>query len=315
MPVKDAGPGLEELLSAIMAQRWQGKAELVAVDSGSCDSTVETLCGFGATVLAAEPATFDHGLTRLAAARHARGYVLVFVTQGMRPANDRWLAALVEALDADAELAGVSSRLVARDDADPLTRLDVQREASCSTEPSRRAIEDVERYRRLSATELKALAHFHTVSCAIRPEALARVPFRSVTTIGEDLQWGKDALEAGLAIAHEPASQAIHSHDYGFEELLGRNFDDGVATREVVGSRLSGESILGHIEAQVAADISHLREEYAMGPEELKRWARKSVSRRTAQLVGRWLGTNSDRLPAQAIPALSLARRIRDRPR
>ncbi len=309
MPCKDAGSGLEDLLSAMRRQRWAGLAELVAVDSGSTDSTVAILRDFGATVLTIEPGDFDHGLTRLAACRYARGELLVFVTQSMRPADDEWLGALVERLDGDPQLAGVSSRLLPHADADPLTRLDGLREASYSTEPSRRAIEDREHYAALSPTQLRALAHFHTVSCAIRPEALARVPFRSVTTIGEDLQWGKDALEAGLAIAHEPRSVARHSHEYGFEELLGRNFDDGVAARELVGSRISGESLLGHIAHQVAADLTQLRDEHELGAEELKHWERESISRRTAQLVGQWLGTNADRLPDQAVPALSLARR------
>jgi rhamnosyltransferase len=309
MPVKDAGPGLEALLSAIRGQGWAGRAELVAVDSGSTDSTVETLRDFGATVLTVDPGDFDHGLTRLAATRHAHGQLLVFVTQSMRPAGPHWLGPLVKALDDDPRIAGVSSRLVPHEDADPLTRLDGLREVSYSTEPSLRAIDDRARYEALSPDELRSFAHFHTVSCAIRPEALARVPFRSVTTIGEDLQWGKDALEAGLAIAHEPRSVARHSHAYGFDELLGRNFDDGVATRELVGRRLSGESLLGHIAAQVDADLAHLRGEYELGPEELEHWECESISRRTAQLVGQWLGNNADRLPAQAVPALSLARR------
>lgn len=309
MPVKDAGPGLEALLSAIRRQRWAGRAELVAVDSGSTDSTVATLRDFGATVLTIDPGEFDHGLTRSAASRHARGELLVFVTQSMRPVGDQWLGPLVETLDGDPQLAGVSSRLVPHEDADPLIRLDGLREASYSTMPSRRAIEDREHYGSLSPAELRTFAHFHTVSCAIRPEALARVPFRSVTTIGEDLQWGKDALEAGLAIAHEPRSVARHSHDYRFDELLGRSFDDGVAAREIVGSRLCVESLLGHIAAQVDADLTHLRGEYELGPEELEHWERESISRRTAQLVGQWLGTNADQLPAQAVPALSLARR------
>jgi len=309
LPVKDAGPGLDELLATLRGQRWEGDAELVAVDSCSGDATVETLREFGATVLAIEPEDFDHGLTRMAAARHARGQVLVFVTQTMRPAGHHWLAGLVEPLDADPLVAGASSRLIPREDADPLTRFDVTREASYSAEPSRRAIEDLEAYRALAPHELRAFAHFHTVSCAIRPEALERVPFRSVSTIGEDLQWGKDALEAGMAIAHEPRSVARHSHPYGFDELLGRNFDDGVAARELVGSRLGGEGLIGHIAAQVELDLDHLRGELGMEGAELERWERESVVRRTAQLFGQWLGTNADQLPAAALPAFSLVRR------
>jgi rhamnosyltransferase len=314
LPVKNAGPDLPELLAALRGQYWGGAAELIAIDSGSRDGSVETLRDFGATVLAIDPAAFDHGLTRMAAARHARGQVVVFLTQSMRPNDGHWLRPLVEALDADHQLAGVSSRLIPHLDANPLERFDVMRELSYSTHRNRRSITDRESFRSLEARERRALAHFHTVSCAVRPEVLKRTPFRSVTTIGEDLQWGMEALEAGMALAHEPDSVARHSHDYGLEALLQRNFDDGVAAHELAGLRITGDSLIGHIDAQVAKDMEHLRAEYEMEPEELTRWERESVSRRTAQLVGQCLGTHADRLPGAAIDALSLVRRVMAEP-
>lgn len=130
-----------------------------------------------------------------------------------------------------------------------------------------------------------------------------------MTTIGEDILWAKEALEAGFSILHEPASVAFHSHDYGFTELLGRNFDDGVAIQEIVGRRYADETILGAIEAHVAGDLHYLREECGYQQAELERWHRTATLRRTAQFVGQWLGTEHSRLPPNAIASLSLARR------
>lgn len=312
LPVKNPGPRLRELLLAIRRQRWSGSVEVVAIDSASEDQTVETLRELEATVISIEPRSFDHGLTRNLGAAHAAGETLVFVTQSMRPANDRWLANLLAPFATEPRLGGVSSRLTPHPDADPLTRLDGQRDLSFSPERTVRSIEDVSSYQALSPDERRRFVSFNTVSCAIRPEALREVPFRRVRTIGEDLLWAKEALEAGFKIAHEPGSVALHSHDYSFLELLGRNFDDGVAHVDVLGWRFEDDTIIGHIEWQVRADLRYLRDECGLEGTELERWGRESASRRTAQLVGQWLGTNHDRLPPEALGALSLVRRIVD---
>lgn len=308
IPVKDAGPGLRDLLLAILTQRWHGSVEVIALDSASRDDSVEILIASGATVLAVEPGTFDHGLTRNLGARRARGQTLVFVTQSMRPAHDRWLTNLVAPLARNGSLAGASSRILPHADADPLTRRDGLRDPSSSSDRDLRTIDDWERYRALDPEQLRRFVRFHTGSCAIRPEVLRQVPFRAMTTIGEDMLWAKEALEAGFSVLHEPSSVAFHSHDYGFTELLARNFDDGVAMREIVGRGYRDETILGHIEAQVAGDLRFLQDECAYTGVELERWHRTATVRRTAQLVGQWLGTEHGRLPSNAVSSLSLAR-------
>ena len=312
IPVKNAGPELRDLLFGIRRQRWQGSVELIAIDLSSEDETVEILRELGATVLSIEPLSYNHGLTRNLGASEAAGEVLVFVTQTMRPANDRWLANLFDGFEREPRLAGVSSRLLPHEHADPLTRRDAGRELSGSPVRQLRAIDDFERYAALEPDELWRFLNFHTVACAIRSEAHRQVPFRRTTTIGEDLAWARDALEAGFKLLHEPASTAFHSHAHGFIELFARNFDQGVAAREVVGCRARADAVLGHIALQTKLDARYLREECGLAGADLERWERASVSRRSAQVLGQLLGTNHDRLPPQAVSALSLTGRVVD---
>jgi len=132
---------------------------------------------------------------------------------------------------------------------------------------------------------------------------------RRTSTIGEDLAWARDVLEAGFKLLHEPASTAFHSHAYGFVELFKRNFDDGVASREVLARQVSGDAVLGTSRsgrARRSLPAGRVRLEGA----DVERWERASVSRRTAQLLGQWLGTNHNRLPPQAVSAPSLTHRV-----
>ncbi len=299
LPAKDPGAGLSELVDAIRGQRWDGQVELVVVDSGSRDGTPDRMRELGATVVEADPAAFDHGENRNLGAQYARGDTLVFVTQSMRPADEGWLAGLLAALDREPRLAGVSSRVKPLPWADHLARRDAERDLTFSAERRVRSREDPDGH-----------VGFTTVSCAIRAEVLREIPFRSVETIGEDLVWAKEALEAGHLIGHEPDSVALHSHDYSFDELLGRDFDDGVARLDVEGRRLEGDAILADIGTLVEADRRYLSEECGLEGAELEFWVRRSASRRTAQLVGQWLGTNHDRLAPEALEALSLVRRV-----
>jgi len=296
LPVKDPGPGVVEMLDSFQGQRWDGRTEVVAVDSGSSDGTPERLREHGATVVEIAPGEFDHGRARNLGAEHASGDVLVFVTQTMRPADERWLANLVAALDAEPRLAGVTSRIAPLPGVDPLTRRDVERDLPFSDE---RTIE---------------AGYFTTVSGAVRFEVLKAIPFPEVKTIGEDLLWAKEVLAAGHLLGHEPSSVALHSHAYSFTDLLGRDFDDGVVRLDSEERRLEGDAVLEDIGALVRADVEYLRDECGMEGAELEHWSREAAARRTAQLVGQWLGTNYDRLPPEALDALSLMRRRRGSP-
>jgi rhamnosyltransferase len=297
MPVKNGGPHLEKLLPALLSQSLSTTLEIVAIDSGSTDGTLEVLRRFGATAFAIDPREFDHGLTRNLLAEQARGEILVFLTQRARPAGTSWLAPLITALDGDPETVGACSRLLPRPEADLLTRKDVEEDLSGSPERQRKQIDDWTTYRAMSPEERRRFLNFHTVSAAIRAETLSRTPFRSVATLGEDLLWASEVVESGWALVHEPSSVVLHSHDYSLRDLFGRNVDDGIANRDIVGRSFPSEEIVPRIRANAERDRLYLQETLGLTGSEMERWQFESVMRRTAQVVGQWIGVNHDSLP------------------
>ena len=311
IPVKNGERHLEELLPLILGQSIAARLEIVAIDSGSTDRTTDVLERFGATVLAIDPAEFDHGLTRNLAAEHARGDVLVFLSQRSRPVGHRWLAPLIAALDGDPLVAGACSRVAPRPEADVLTRRDVERDLSASPERQRKQITDWSGYSNLPPEELRVFLNFHTVSAAIRTEAWRQHPFRSVRALGEDLLWAREALESGWALVHEPASVVHHSHEYALPELFSRNVDDGMANRDIVNRSLHGEQLVPMIRAMIKDDWSYLRETIRLGGEELERWEVESALRRVAQAVGQWMGINYETLPSGTAAYFSSVARAR----
>lgn len=298
IPVKDGAEYLRQLLPAILGQSITARLEIIAADSGSQDDSAQVLAQFGATVVSIDPAEFDHGLTRNLAAERSRGELLVFLSQRSLPVGDRWLASLVATLDDDPEVVGVCSRVIPREDADILTRRDGERELSASPQRQRKQITDWSAYRDMGEHARRVFLNFHTVSAAIRREAWQRTPFRSVRTLGEDLLWAREVVEAGWALVHEPSSTVEHSHYYTAGELFARNVDDGIANRDINGRALDAAAVLPHIRALVGDDWSYLREHLGSeDPDELEHWQFEAMLRRVAQTAGQWLGVNYESLP------------------
>ncbi len=304
MPLKDAAAGLRQTLPVLFDQRVDVELEIVAVDSGSSDDTVDVLKEFGATVIAIDPADFDHGLTRNLAAEHARGDVCLFLNNRTLPRDDRWLASLLAPLDNDPAVAGVCSRVIPHPDADLLTQRDGALDPSGSPQRAVKKIEDWDAYRAMPVEQRRLMLNFHTVSAALRTEVLRRIPFQSVRAIGEDLLWAREVLEAGLTLVHEPNSCAYHSHDYSLRERFMRNVDDGIANRDINERSLSEEETDALIRGMIASDWHYLREEMGLEGSELEHWQMQAALRRTAQGAGQWLGVNHTELPRRGSRAL-----------
>jgi GT2 family glycosyltransferase len=310
LPIKNAATQLRQILPRVLSQKCNDQVEFVAVDSGSSDDTLDVLRQYAATIVSIPPAAFDHGLTRNLATRYARGNVYVFLTKTALPADDRWLANLVAPLDQDPLVAGVCSRTQPKPDADFLTYRDVMRDPDSSPERQVRVIGDREEYRALDHAALRLLINFHTQGTAIRPEVFARVPFRRIL-MGEDILWAKEVLEAGYKIQHEPSAVVLHSHNYSFQEIFLRNFDDGFVNQQVVGRTFADEDVIPVIEELVREDWEYLKNECELTGENLERWQQISSLRRTAQTVGEWLGVNHRRFKGDLVSFCSLTARLR----
>jgi glycosyltransferase involved in cell wall biosynthesis len=321
LPTKNRAARLERLLPRILAQRFSGEIEIIAVDSGSRDHTVALLADAGATVLELDPEAFDYGLTRTQAAAHARGDVLVFVTSTMLPADGLWLANLVAAVDADPAVAGAYSRAIPDPGVDPLSYRDYLRADSARLNLNMEQPPDsAARYeRRLAGTavfadltpqERRRLIQFSNVSAAIRASVFARFPFRS-SDFGEDMAWAKDVLHAGFRIRYAPSSVVLYAHQYSYAETLRRFYDDGAANRACVEVTFADDAVIPTITSMVLDDWRFAHRGCNRSGDDLRDLQIHSILRRTAQIVGMWLGINEQRMAAgfaefldSAVPSL-----------
>jgi rhamnosyltransferase len=220
IPVKDGGDRIRRCLQAVRAQEVDDEVEVIIVDSGSTDGTVELCRSLGARVHEIPPAEFNHGATRNRGAELSQGEIVVFTVDDALPVGDRWLEALVAPLRAPGRLAATYSRQIAYDEAPPHQRLYIEHRYG-----PRARVQSAASEAELSVGNVL----FSNVSSAIPADVLAGHPFASDIVIAEDLEWCARVLLAGYEVAYVPESVVRHSHVYSLGGTVKRYFDQGAA--------------------------------------------------------------------------------------
>ncbi|NVN98366.1 MAG: glycosyltransferase family 2 protein [Geobacteraceae bacterium] len=96
---KNGGDLFRKSLAAVLAQETDFTFEVVVVDSGSTDGTLEFLQGQPVRLHQIPPEEFNFGLTRDYAFGMAEGAFIVSVSQDAVPANSLWLRELLAPFD------------------------------------------------------------------------------------------------------------------------------------------------------------------------------------------------------------------------
>lgn len=118
VPVWNAGATIDDTLAALAAQRLDEPFDVVFVDGGSTDGTLERLAGAGDTVTVLPNPDRDPASARNLGVRWTTGEVLAFTDADCAPAPD-WLAAGIARLR---ELDLVQGRVLPADDVGPFDR-------------------------------------------------------------------------------------------------------------------------------------------------------------------------------------------------
>ncbi|GAI52085.1 unnamed protein product [marine sediment metagenome] len=110
-PIKTKKPVIKKY--SILTFIYDEKFEVIIIDSGSTDKTIEIAKEYPVRLIQIKPEEFGHGKTRNYGADISEGEYLVFLTQDAIPFDNNWLRYLISNLE-DENVAGVYNKQIPR---------------------------------------------------------------------------------------------------------------------------------------------------------------------------------------------------------
>lgn len=201
--VKNEYHNLIHNLDLIARQHYGGAVEIVCIDSGSTDGTLELLQQRGIPVHSIPPADFHHGRTRNYAASLANNEILVLLSGDARPVDDQWLAKLAAPF-ADPAVGAVYGKQIAPEGT-----------GAVRTRGLEYLYPDTREERVLPPGETGSLrlVRFSNANSAVRTSVWRQYQFHERVLVAEDHWVCYNVLKAGMTVVYEPEAAVVHGHE------------------------------------------------------------------------------------------------------
>lgn len=297
IPIKNGGELFKKVVDKVLSQEVEFPYELILVDSGSSDGTLE----FAQSVAEREdnvrlykikPEDFGHGKTRNYAASFAAGDFFVFLTQDALPYDETWLQKLVSAFKNDPEIGGVFGKHLPYENALPVEKHTIINhfDKYIGDTWQKIKITDIEHFKLHTGWYI----FFSNNNSAIRKSLFKELKFSEVE-MSEDQNFAKEMLLKGYAKAYAHDAIVYHSHRYTMKEILKRFFDE-YRSYNLLG--VTKEStILAMFKFYIKQYASSVKAIYEVEPSLVKKcyWVIYFVFYDAAKALGYYFGTNAQR--------------------
>jgi glycosyltransferase involved in cell wall biosynthesis len=204
---------IERLMLGLRAQALQPH-EVILVDSGSTDATVEIARRYGAKVVSIDKAEFTFGRALNRGIATAEGDVCVFPSAHIYPVYDTWIQKLAAPF-MDERVVLAYGRQVGGE---------------------RNKFSEHRIFSRWFPAEsaLPQRGYFcNNANCAIRRSAWEKQPYDETLTGLEDLAWAKAAQAAGGWLAYVAEAEIVHVHDETWAQVRNRYRREALAMRVI----------------------------------------------------------------------------------
>lgn len=228
IPVKNGGELFEKVLEAVNNQKTEYQYEVICVDSGSTDGSVEVAKRHGCILKEIAPEEFGHGKTRNLGASLGTGEFILFLTQDAMPASNTWLQSFLDAMKQDEKIAGGFGKHLPYPECNiPDQQMLENHFARYGNENFVHYLDDEHRqmYEKDEQGYQQYLAFFSDNCSCLRRSVWEKIPYDDMD-YAEDQAWSKKILEAGYKKVYCPDAAVYHSHDYPLASYRKRYYDD-----------------------------------------------------------------------------------------
>ncbi|MCU4165563.1 glycosyltransferase family 2 protein [Carboxylicivirga caseinilyticus] len=210
IPVKNGIATINACLHAIFSQTLIDQTEVIIIDSGSTDGTLDIISQYPVRLYQIPPEAFNHGTTRNYGISLAKGdYIMMTVQDAIAP-DEYWLE-IMHSHFSDDKLAGVCGmqRIPQLQSINPFewTR--------AINLPEIRAYQfkNINDFNELSPSTKREICGWDNVNSMYRKTILTSYPFEPVK-FGEDIRWAISIIKEGFKILYDPHAKVAHYHPF-----------------------------------------------------------------------------------------------------
>lgn len=208
IPTYNGGEQFKEMLNALERQKNCGSIEIVVVDSGSKDGTVEACLEHNVNLVQIPNDKFSHSYARNLGAESANGKIIAFMTQDAMPSSDEWLFHMTEPI-VSGEVSAVSCGEQCPEGTDLYYRIASFGHARYVGFFDRDMVGSIENC--TDDDTLRRNASLNDVACIIERRVFMR--FKHRFNYAEDLDLGIRLLKKGYKIKMLSGVKVIHAHN------------------------------------------------------------------------------------------------------
>ncbi|RMG00703.1 MAG: glycosyltransferase [Nitrospirae bacterium] len=187
---KNESERIAEVIRKLKKQRYNGKIEIIVVDSGSSDGTVEIAEKEGCRVIRIKPEDFSFGGALNTGIANANGEIIVNLSGHSVPVHNDFFQQIVAPFQ------------------NPLVAATFGRDIPWPEECPSQA-RDVLQHFPPSGLDGN---RFSNANAAIRKKIWEKIRFDETLTGSEDLLWAKQVMNLGYRVEYVPTAEVFHSH-------------------------------------------------------------------------------------------------------
>ncbi len=223
IPSWNGGALFRDVLEAIATQRTLWSFDVLVIDSGSTDETLEIVRSYetrGVRLHTIPNSQFQHGRTRNLAISLTNAEFVAVLTQDATPANNSWLANLVQAFNAGDRVAGVFGAHEAYPEATPFVSMGIKGH-----------FEHFDRLPHIaewandhgdpigfgSVAWQNWLHYYSDNNSCMRRSVWEKIPYPDIDW-GEDQVWAWEIVKQGYQKAFAHDAVVYHSHNLNAEQ-------------------------------------------------------------------------------------------------
>lgn len=201
---------LGNLLSALKRQDYQN-FEVIIVDSGSTDRTLEIAREFSVQIIQIESRDFTFGYALNVGCKASKGKYLVFASAHVLPIDNKWLSGLIFPFK-NPKVAMVYGRQMGGSQSKFSERMDLKR-----------------LFKIYAIDSDKTLDYANNANSAVRSDLWRENMFDEYLFGLEDIDWARDMINKGYLIHYEPTTAVYHIHEEEWYQVFNRYRREAIA--------------------------------------------------------------------------------------